>query len=304
MIFNVPTIQDISWIRQALKGNSKRGCELSAANTVLWAKRYQTEVSLWNGELIYRSKRKDGSYSFCGNFKNTKDVKLLMGCFMDMARQNGQAVRLHCVTPEEWEKIDHAFPGQFEYILERDDYDYIYLVDKLASLSGKKLHGKRNHIHRFEENHPTWKYETITEDNEKECAQMAMNWCMNHCQDGLSEEVFEKIDESKIVVYAIKHRKELGLIGGALRVDEKIVAITLGEPLTKDTFVVHFEKAYSDIQGAYPMMNREFVRHELVNYQYVNREEDLGLEGLRKAKLSYYPEVLFEKGIVLEKSRN
>lgn len=86
------------------------------------------------------------------------------------------------------------------------------------------------------------------------------------------------------------------MIGGALRVRGEIIAITLGEPLTADTFVVHFEKAYAEIQGAYPMINREFVKHELSGYTYVNREEDLGVEGLRKAKLSYHPEIILNKG--------
>ena len=88
------------------------------------------------------------------------------------------------------------------------------------------------------------------------------------------------------------------MVGGATRVNGEIIAITLGERLTEDTFVVHFEKAFSEIQGAYPIINREFVRHELADYVYVNREEDMGIEGLRKAKLSYRPDILLDKGVI------
>jgi hypothetical protein len=89
--------------------------------------------------------------------------------------------------------------------------------------------------------------------------------------------------------------KELKLVGGLLRIDGEVVAFTIGEPLNSTTFVVHVEKAYSEIQGAYPMINQQFVIHECEDYEYVNREEDLGEEGLRKAKMSYYPEIILDK---------
>ena len=132
---------------------------------------------------------------------------------------------------------------------------------------------------------------------------MAMRWCLENCADENDNWEHDKIDESKLVVYAIRHRDELGMKGGALRAGGRIVAITLGERLTNDTFVVHFEKAFSDVQGAYPMINREFVRNELKQYTYVNREEDLGEEGLRKAKLSYRPERLLDKGMITIKKQ-
>ena len=95
--------------------------------------------------------------------------------------------------------------------------------------------------------------------------------------------------------------EELELIGGILRVEGEVVAFTIGEPISDDTFVVHIEKAYAEIQGAYPMINQQFVEHECLKYKYVNREEDTGAEGLRKAKLSYQPVFLVEKGNVKEK---
>ena len=84
--------------------------------------------------------------------------------------------------------------------------------------------------------------------------------------------------------------------------DNQIVAFTMGEPICSDTFVVHIEKAFPDVQGAYPMINQQFVEHECMQYKYVNREEDIGEEGLRKAKRSYRPVFMVEKGLVTEKS--
>lgn len=298
MEFYLPSIKDIKKIRKALQNNDKKCCEMSPANTVLWAKHYNTEIAFWEGNLIFRSCIKNGKCSYSCNLLNAKDPQCLFDKLVELAKEGGYPLRLHCIIEEEVEMIEKWYPGQYQVEYNRDDSDYIYIREKLAALAGKKLHGKRNHIHRFEEKNPDWKYERITDVNEEDCAKMAMQWCMKNCMDEENEIEYDKIDESKLVVYAIRHREELGMIGGALRTGGRIIAITLGERLTDDTFVVHFEKAFSEIQGAYPMINREFVRNELSGYLYVNREEDLGEEGLRKAKLSYRPEIILNKGIV------
>ena len=165
-------------------------------------------------------------------------------------------------------------------------------------MSGKKLHGKRNHINKFKANYEgRWVYESMTKDNLEDCFQMALRW---RNENGCEEDP-EKRGEICVTLNALRLFEELELKGGVLRVDGEVVAFTLGEPVCSDTFVVHIEKAYADIQGAYPMINQQFVEHECQNYQYVNREEDTGAEGLRKAKLSYRPVFLVEKGAVTER---
>lgn len=296
MEFFTPSIENVDLIKKVLINNTKQFCEMSVANTILWSRYYHTQIAFWEGELIYRSETKNGEYSFAGNLLIASEPKRLFDRIVELANENKQALIMHCIDEKEAAMIETWYPGVYQISYNRDSSDYIYLREKLASLAGKKLHGKRNHIHRFEENNPDWAYESIHDENEEECARMAMKWCLKNCMNEEEEIEYDKIDESKLVVYAIRHRKELGMIGGALRVRGEIIAITLGEPLTADTFVVHFEKAYAEIQGAYPMINREFVKHELSGYTYVNREEDLGVEGLRKAKLSYHPEIILNKG--------
>lgn len=303
MEFYVPTIQDIGKIRNAMVNNRKPSCEMSAANTVLWARHYNTEIAFWQEEIIYRSTYFEDAYSYSCNLLSSPHPKELFDRIVMLAKETGQTLRMHCILEEEFQMIEQWYPGMYQMTVRRQDSDYIYLREKLATLSGKKLHGKRNHINRFIDSFPDWKYESITEANENECVQMAMRWCLGNCADENDNWEYDKIDESKLVVYAIRHRDELGMKGGALRAGGRIVAITLGERLTNDTFVVHFEKAFSDVQGAYPMINREFVRNELKQYTYVNREEDLGEEGLRKAKLSYRPERLLDKGMITIKKQ-
>lgn len=298
MDFFVPTIKEIDRIKSVMEYNKKPSCEMSAANTVLWAKHYKTEIAFWKDDIIYRSLFLSDSYSYSCNLLSSKDPRELFDQIVKQAEQMKQPLRMHCILEQEFQMIQQWYPDQYQWSVRRQDSDYIYLREKLATLSGKKLHGKRNHIHRFEENYPDWNYEPITEENIDECSRMAMQWCFENGADEDENWDHDKIDESKLVIYAMRHREELGMIGGALRAGGRIVAVTLGERLTDDTFVVHFEKAFSDVQGAYPMINREFVRNELGMYTYVNREEDLGEEGLRKAKLSYRPERLLDKGIV------
>lgn len=299
MEFFVPSLMDISKIKEALKNNQKRCCEMSPANTVLWAKHYNTEIAFWEGNIIFRSILHDGRCSYACNLLNAPKPRQLFDRLQKLAEEEKHVFMMHCIMEEEMKMIEEWYPDKYQFTFNRNDSDYIYTQEKLASLAGKKLHGKRNHIHRFEEQNPDWTYETITDDNEEDCVKMAMQWCMKNCMDEENKIEYDKIDESKLVVYAIRHREEFGMIGGALRAGGKIIAVTLGERLSDDTFVVHFEKAFSEIQGAYPMINREFVRHELSEYTYVNREEDLGMEGLRKAKMSYRPDILLNKGIML-----
>ena len=137
----------------------------------------------------------------------------------------------------------------------------------------------------------------MREDNLEECFQMALKW---RNENGCDED-HDKNAEMCVTLNSLRLFKELELTGGILRIDGEIVAFTMGEPISEDTFVVHIEKAFADIQGAYPMINQQFVEHECAAYKYINREEDTGAEGLRKAKLSYRPAFLVEKGIVKEK---
>ena len=126
---------------------------------------------------------------------------------------------------------------------------------------------------------------------------MALEW---RNQNGCDEDQ-DKNCEMCVTLNSLRLFRELKMTGGVLKIDGRVIAFTIGEPVSEDTFVVHIEKAFADIQGAYPMINQQFVQHECMDYQYINREDDTGVEGLRKAKLSYRPVFLIEKGVVKER---
>ncbi len=219
-----------------------------------------------------------------------------MDAMMEWFQSQQKEFHMHLVQQQEFVLLEQWYPGRFQIAYDRDSADYVYETEKLTTLAGKKLHGKRNHINKFKENYPGWVYEPVGAGNVEECFQMALKWR----EEAECEQDEEKRAEMCVTLNALRLFEELGLKGGLLRAEPEgeVLAFTIGEPLNPDTFVVHIEKAFAGIQGAYPMINQQFVIHEAQGYQYVNREEDTGAEGLRKAKLSYRPVFLVEKGMV------
>lgn len=179
-------------------------------------------------------------------------------------------------------------PDKFHFEADRDYADYLYLRTDLATLAGKKFQAKRNHLNKFRRTYTNYEYVPLTSNRIQECLDLEAEWCkVNNCDqhEGTG-------NERRALIYALHNFDALGLTGGILHVDGKIVAFTFGMPINQDTFGVHVEKADTTIDGAYTMINYEFANHIPEQYTYINREEDLGIEGLRKAKLSYQPVIV------------
>lgn len=294
--FKRPELEDKEIISSYFRKYPSRSCERTFVNVYLWSRHYKVKYAIIENALVFRSED-EGEFSFAYPAGAADDVKRAIEFLMGYCEEKGQKFSMYNVTPEFFAQFDAWYPGQYEIAYSRDDADYIYESEKLATLSGKKLHAKRNHINKFKAEHDNWAYEPITDENLEECFQMALKWRNeNGCEDNP-----EKNAEMCVTLNSLRLYKELELTGGLLRLDGEVVAFTIGEAICEDTFVVHIEKAYAEVQGAYPMINQQFVEHTCMNYKYVNREEDTGAEGLRKAKLSYRPAFLEEKGFMTKK---
>ena len=296
--FKRPELEDKELINYYFAKAPGRSCERTFVNVYLWSRHYKVKFAVIEDALVFR----DEGDGFAFSYPAGKDeaVKKALEALMEYCRERKCPFRLYNVTEEHFAQLCGWFPDRFQIRYDRDAADYVYETEKLATLAGKKLHGKRNHINKFKALYPDWSYESLNDDNVEECFQMALKWRnQNGCDDDA-----EKNAEMCVTLNSLRLYKELGLRGGVLKIGEKIAAFSVGEPLCSDTFVVHIEKAFPDIEGAYPMINQQFVLHECMDYTYVNREEDTGAEGLRKAKLSYRPVFMVEKGIVTEKTAN
>lgn len=294
--FLPPRLEDKPWVDRLLAQADYRGCDYNFTNLFAWKDAYKMEIAQAQGFLVTHVCARMGcSYLYPAG---AGDPGAVIRALAADAQERGAPLRLVCVTPRQIEELERCFPGAFTFTADRDGFDYLYEIGRLAGLEGKKLHAKRNHINRFIENNPGWRYEEITPESLPECLEMDKQWYRRSLQrEGAAEEQ-DLGNEVVALRLAMEHYCGLGLEGGLLRVEGRVVAFTMGDRLCSDTYDVHFEKAYSEIQGAYAMINREFARWVQAHHpeiRYLNREDDMGVEGLRKAKESYYPDLMVEK---------
>lgn len=294
--FRRPELEDKEIIEGYLQMQNSRSCEYTFANLYLWARFYRMSFAVIHETAVFMTKGAE-RVSFSFPIGQAKNIRGALEILMEWCQENGLQFCLHGISPEQFDIIEKLYPGKFQAEYNRDHADYVYEREKMINLSGKKYHGKKNHINKFKRLYPDWTYETIDPERAEECFQMALRWRnLNECD--LDE---EKNAEMCVTMNALRLCTELGLRGGLIRAGREVVAFSLGEPVNSDTFVVHIEKAFPDIEGAYPMINQQFILHETEGFCYINREEDTGDEGLRRAKLSYHPAFLVEKGTVTQK---
>lgn len=266
----------------------RRNCDLSFSNLCSWRFLYDTKFAVVEDFLVFKFRVDEHPYYMMP--VGTGDLRGVLELLIEDAAAEGADFCMSGVCEQMRAVLEEAMPGRFEFETDRSYTDYLYLREELATLTGKKFQPKRNHVNKFIKTY-NYEYLPLTTAQRQECLDLEAEWCKhNNCdqQEGTG-------NERRALVYALHHFDELGLTGGMLRVDGKIAAFTFGMPINGDTFGIHVEKADTTIEGAYAMINREFAKRIPEQYTYLNREEDLGIEGLRKAKLSYQPAILLDK---------
>ncbi len=275
---------------EILQNSGERGCEYSFANLYLWGRQ---KAALVHGNLVFFSQfNRRSIYPFpIGN----GDLKATIDAIIHDAGKRGIPCRLNGMTNEDCAKLESLYPGKFRFHHDRDFYDYVYDIDALADLKGKKLQRKRNHFNKFLQVRPDYTVEPICAANTCQVQQLVDAWYKQRLEEQPhSDFLMEQAALSK----ALRHWEELGMEGLLLKDGDELLAMTMGSRLSANTFDIHFEKALDRIDGAYTVINREFARYLRDKYpqvRYLNREDDMGIEGLRKAKLSYYPDHMVEK---------
>lgn len=266
-------------------------CDLAFSNLYGWSQRYGTSWAIIEGSLVigfWPQHRKHPAYlmPLCDSGEGfVRTIEHLR----HLADEGGYPLVLMGVAPRCREHLEDYCPNMFHYISDEGSRDYIYLRERMVSLSGKSLQSKRNHINKFEKLYPGYTYEPLKPKHIAECMMLVDMWLSDH------ETSESRQAERDMIERTLTAMEELELLGGILRVDGRIVAFTYGSPINADTFGIHVEKADISYEGVFQMINREFARHIPEQYTYLNREEDLGIEGLRKSKLSYKPEMLLAK---------
>ena len=273
-----------------LQSGKVRGCEYSFANLYLWGRQKAAVIgdqlvlfSQFNRKTVYPYPAGEG------------EKKPALEAIIRDAQERGIPCRITGLDSEDMARMEEMFPGQFRYHCDRDSYDYVYAIGDLADLKGRKYQRKRNHYNRFRDTFPQYTIEPITEENLPQVKQMLEDW---YAQRQESDPDGDYHMEKAAIYKALQHYAQLGMEGIVLINEERILAMTMGSRLSENTFDIHFEKARAEADTAYTVINCEFARYLRAKYpeiQFLNREDDLGIEGLRKAKLSYYPHHLTEK---------
>ncbi len=282
------SLNDREWVTHRLLEDDRQACEYSFANNFLWSDIYGVKVAKEQGCLIFRFQDEN---THCYTIPiGAGDRKGALDALLALERANQKELVLGTLLQRDLEWLEQHYPGKYTVETDRDDYDYVYSTEKLSTLSGRKLHGKRNHIARFKDDN-NWQYRDMMPEDAGECMRLLDVWKEAEAENWNDE----MENELHINRRALRNLADLVLDGGMLYKGGRLVAFSIGEPLNSNTYVVHIEKALASVQGAYPMINQQFVLHNCQDYEFVNREEDTGDEGLRKAKLSYQPALLVEK---------
>jgi len=294
--FHPITIADGDEIRKVVRTTECRNCDLNFMNLLSWRTHYETEVAFYEDWLLVRF-RADGHNAYLAPVGRGEWAPVVRELIED-ARRVGHPFLMLGVLQAQLNYLNDALPDYFYATADRSYTDYLYRREALATLAGKKLQPKRNHCNKFQKLYPDYEYVPLVPDMIPECLELCDSWeeTKGETSGRLGAEA-----ERKSIECVFRNWDALGAQGGVLRVAGRIVAFTYGGPVNYDTFDVCVEKADTCFDGAYAVINRDFARSLPSRFVYVNREEDLGAEGLRRAKESYKPEILLHKYTVMEK---
>lgn len=272
-----------------LLAQSPRGAlEYNFTSLFMWRSAYRLQAAEHMGRLIVVSDPLDPKYLFPDG---PGPIEPYVEALYADARARGSRLAFWVLLDEHKAQLEQAYPGRFEIIPERNEFDYVYSAESLITLKGRKLASKRNHINRFISTFRDYSYEPLTQDNLPQVLEMDRLWC----EENHNYQTESLTSEENGVEQVLRNFSDLSVTGGVLRVGGKVVAFTLGEPLNDDTYLMHIEKALDAYPGAYQMINQAFAEAHFGGYAWVNREDDAGDEGLRRAKLSYEPARLVSK---------
>lgn len=283
-------LEDKETYQHYLLDGKERGCEYCFTNLYTWGR--QNAAILHDHLVLFSQFDRQTVYPFP---VGKGDKKQILDAIIADSKERGIACRITSLSKEDMQLLNDLYPGKLSFHCDRDGFDYVYSIDDLADLPGRTYQKKRNHCNRFRSEHPNYTVEPITEQNLPMIQAFAKKWCeIKLASNPETDILMEEIALSKV----FRHFKELDLEGLSLLDNGEILAFTIGSLCTPDCIDVHFEKGLGDVNGAYAVINQEFARYIREKYPYIkylNREDDMGIEGLRIAKQRYYPHHLVEK---------
>ena len=282
-------ITDKERITAALAESQFMGCEYSFSNNMAWKRLGDSQITFYKDFYICCSFRSEDGIPKFFLPSGSGSYKEVIGAMKEYALSLGKPLRIGGITESSLEMLNELFPNEFTVDTDEGDWDYIYNSSDLIGLSGKKYHSKRNHLARF--NELGAHFSLMTENDFDEC----ITFSAIEYNSKSSESDHSFVAEQYAINTYFNYFSELELQGGVIRIGGKVAAFTIGDRLNNETFCVHIEKADTNYNGIYVGINNSFAKAAAAGYKYINREEDLGLEGLRRSKRSYHPVFFLKK---------
>lgn len=287
--FRPMKVQDFEKVSNILNKSNVENCEYCFPTMLVWGHRHPCEIAIEDNTFFLRSEGHEHMWYLYpqGDMEPIEAVKLIL----EDSFSHNYPISIYGFDSEGAEILKENFQGVLNVEYDRDGSDYVYNQEDLATLPGKKYQKKRNHVSRFLRENPDYKFTKITPENIDKVREFVDEWCTKYEHD----DDWDFISEKQGIYELLNNYDKLRLIGAMVEVDDKVVAITIAAAINENTVDIIIEKAYHEMNGAYAIINRDFAANCLSNFEFINREDDLGLENLRKAKLSYFPCKILDK---------
>jgi len=287
--FKTLELLDKEIFREFFKEYKPKISELTFTNLFVWRTHYKFQWSIYNDWLVIVSLEGEfGTYAMepVGPSPRDEATRVVLEWMREEKKEKNPRI----------ERADERTVSEIEgvqgIIIEptRDHFDYVYLREDLVNLAGNKYRSKRNHINQLLRTY-SYQYSDLAPDHIQDCIELQEKWCiLRRCEDDMN-----LLGEWDAVKEILSSYESLDVQGGVVTIENKVMAFTIGQMLNDDTAVVHIEKADPEIPGLYPVINQQFCENNWQDVRFINREQDLGMPGLREAKLSYYPDHMVKK---------
>lgn len=289
------TIDKKDEINRYLKRKCSKNSEFTFTNLFMWRKSYDIRYAIIDDMLCIMPKHTGGVRSatfpigFMREDGTEGDIKPVIDTLLNYFAEAGEEPLIRLYDDETVRRLTEAYPGKFMITEDVNSYDYVYSVAELTALAGKRFHSKKNHVNQFKKLYD-WGYSALTSKDAEECLRLFEQWSSAKTDDNTGVD-----EEAEAVRELFLNWDRLDVSGGCIRVGGEMAAFSVGEPLCGKMAVIHLEHANTDYQGSFAIMNQQFLENRWQDFEYVNREEDMGIPGMRKAKESYRPVFMVKK---------
>ena len=286
-------IDDYEKVSQIFMESGIENCEHCFATMLVWSKRHDIQIAVEENTVFMRSYGKEHVWYLYPR----GDMDKLQAIEKIIRDAGDKKISIYGIDEANAIFLREKFGDILNVEEDRNGSDYLYKTEDLATLQGKNYQKKRNHVSRFIRENPDYKFIKITGENTAVAKEYITQWCEKYN----TENTWDLVSEQRGINQLLDNFDKLQLMGAMIETGDNIVAVSIAAAISDKMVDVLVEKAWHDVTGAYAIINRDFAANCFSGFELINREDDMGLENLRKAKLSYFPYEIRKKYLAQSK---